>query len=47
MLRITLVFDSCMENKFYVKAVVELRFKAPFPLSGKVVRPRSISYSTA
>jgi hypothetical protein len=29
---ITLVSDSCMENKFYVKAVVELHFNAILPL---------------
>jgi hypothetical protein len=29
---ITLVSDSCMENKFYVKAVVELYFNAISPL---------------
>jgi hypothetical protein len=32
MLGITLVSDSCMENKFYVKAVVELYFNALSPL---------------
>jgi hypothetical protein len=47
MLRITLVFDSCMENKFHVKAILELCFKALFPLRVKAVRQRTISYSTA
>jgi hypothetical protein len=39
MLGITLVFDSCMENKFYVKLVVEFHFDASIrahaPLPGK------------
>jgi hypothetical protein len=39
MLGITLVSDSCMENKFYVKAVMELHFNAlsrlPFAATGR------------